>query len=94
VVDGKDVSDGPCHDLEILPGKHHISGVYRKELPLCGSVGCIVAHRAILSLTFSAEAGHEYRVLADDGSEGIDYIWVEDEVTGEIVAGGRPPDGD
>ena len=44
-----------------------------------------------LSIDFTAEAGHEYRIPAERRDE-RNWIWVEDITTGKVVAGEKPPD--
>ena len=42
-----------------------------------------------LSIDFTAEAGHEYRIPAERRGE-RNWIWVEDVTSGKVVAGEMP----
>jgi len=44
-----------------------------------------------LSISFTAKAGHDYRIPAERRGE-KNWIWVEDAKTGKVVAGEKPPD--
>ncbi len=63
---------------------------------LCGSyyLGsvCIANYETRnLSIDFTVEAGHEYRIPAERMDE-RNWIWVEDVKSGKVVAGEKPPD--
>lgn len=77
VVDGKDLIVA-YSELEVLPG--------RRSVRVAIKAGIIGGNR---TLSFDAIAGRAYRVrglLARGGS----YAWLEDESTGQIVAGEKP----
>ena len=91
IVDGHDgVGVYPYH---VLPGQHTATVYYTGTAPvdLCGTTGCIFQYEAILTINFTTEAGHEYRIPAERRDE-RDWIWVEDVTTGKVVAGEKPPD--
>ena len=89
-IDGKRPGGIQFH---ILPGQHS-ARVYYERLPdvtLCSGWGCISNYSSDLSIDFTAEAGHEYRIPAERRDE-RDWIWVEDITSGKVVAGEKPPD--
>ena len=89
-IDGKRPGGTQFH---ILPGQHSASVIYSRlpDVTLCGW-GCISNYSSGLSIDFTAEAGHEYRIPVERRDE-RDWIWVEDITTGKVVAGEKPPDG-
>ena len=73
---------------EVLPGRHSIDLVRRV------TAGCSTGPLAT-TLFFNAEAGHLY--VARTGSTGGIFqrggyfpVWIEDDATGEVVAGLKP----
>ena len=95
IVDGhKGRGVYPYH---VLPGQHTAKVRYTGTAPvdLCGAFagigGCIFQYEASLTINFTTEAGHEYRIPAERRDE-RDWIWVEDITSGKVVAGEKPPD--
>ena len=68
---------------EVLPGRHDID----LERHTQGFVGSQVSTTRRLS--FNAEAGRLYMAHTGKGSE-QDWFWIEEQATGEVVAGSRP----
>lgn len=90
IVDGHKGIRAPYH---ILPGQHTARVLYIRNAPvdLCSLFGCFFEYRAILTIKFTTEAGHEYRIPAERRGE-RNWIWVEDITSGKVVAGEKPPD--
>ncbi len=96
-IDGK--KKGLRREIHILPGQHTARVHYWRnpDVTFCvggyaGSDGCIANYETRdLSIDFTAEAGHEYRIPAERRDE-RNWIWVEDITTGKVVAGEKPPD--
>ena len=89
-IDGRSGGGGwPYH---VLPGQHSARVIYSRypHVTLCSYL-CISNYSSGLSIDFTAEAGHEYRIPAERRDE-RDWIWVEDITTGKVVAGEKPPD--
>lgn len=81
-VDGK---TGPGLVYHVRPGQHTAEVLYRTHALLFS------IYRAILTINFTTEAGHEYYIPARR-RHGRDWIWVEDFTTGKVVAGEKPRD--
>ncbi len=81
---------GVIEQIVVAPGRHSVSIAYSQEIPICGYGGCIITHSSESSITFMAEAGHKYRIPAEQRDERT-WIWVEDIKTGTVVAGEKPP---
>ena len=81
------------YPYHLRPGQHTAKVRYTGNAPvnLCGQFGCIFTQEAVLTISFTTEAGHEYRILAERRDE-RNWIWVEDKTTGKVVAGEKPPD--
>ena len=79
--------------FHVLPGQHiaDVQYVRKPYVALCSYSDCLGGYAAILSIGFTAEAGHEYRIPAERSDE-RNWIWVEDITTGKVVAGEKPPD--
>ena len=95
-IDGKDVSYRGL--VYVLPGRHSVKVDYwrRPDTTMC--IGSIVGDACVLnyetrdlSISFTAKAGHDYRIPAERRGE-KNWIWVEDAKTGKVVAGEKPPD--
>jgi hypothetical protein len=88
-----DGTQAPGYRFHVRPGEHSVTVGYKKNISvtLCGYTGCIGEYRTRLSINFTAEAGHEYRIPAERRDE-RNWIWVEDKTTGKVVAGEKPPD--
>ncbi len=85
-IDGKRPGGTEFH---ILPGQHTAKVRYWRypDVYLWG----IPNYRTRdLSIDFTAEAGHEYRIPAERRGE-RNWIWVEDITSGKVVAGEKPP---
>ena len=94
-IDGKSVTFiwTKWATIHILPGQHSVRVFYLRfpDVALCGDGGCIANYTTgDLSIDFTAEAGHEYRIPAERRDE-RNWIWVEDKTTGKVVAGEKPP---
>ena len=64
-----------------------------RDAQFCGGLGgCFdYEHKEELVVEFYAQAGREYRLYAYIPGD-TEWAWVEEEPTGEVVAGKRPPD--
>ena len=82
-----------CYRFHVLPGQHiaDVRYVRKPYVALCSLSDCLGGYAATLSISFTAEAGHEYRIPAERSDE-RNWIWVEDITTGKVVAGEKPPD--
>ena len=92
-IDGKNVK--LAARFHILPGNHTVSVSYMRypDVTFCLGLGpCFGIYQTRdLSIDFTAEAGHEYRIPAERRGE-RNWIWVEDVTSGKVVAGEKPPD--
>ena len=91
-IDGK--TKGPGTEIHVLPGQHSVRVFYQRfpDVALCGYFGCIANYSTSdLSIDFTVEAGHEYRIPAERRGQ-RNWIWVEDVKSGKVVAGEKPPD--
>ncbi len=75
--------------FHILPGQHTAKVLYQRY-PDVSLWGITNYKTRDISIDFTAEAGHEYRIPAERRDE-RDWIWVEDVTTGKVVAGEKPP---
>ena len=87
-----DGTDGPGYRYHVRPGEHSVTVGYTEYTnpALCSGLGCTRSYSTSLSISFTAEAGHEYRIPAERRDE-RNWIWVEDITTGKVVAGEKPP---
>lgn len=76
-IDGKELV-AAYSEFEVLPGRHSL-----RVLLKAGILG------ASRNFSIDAKAGHTYRVKGIF-SRSSAYAWIEDESTGEIVAGEKP----
>ena len=92
-IDGHKSAGYRYGSYHVRPGQHMAKVRYVGHGPvdLCSEFECIFAHRASLTINFTTEAGHEYRIPAERRGE-RNWIWVEDITTGKVVAGEKPPD--
>ncbi len=98
-IDGKGVD--LSERIHILPGQHSARVTYQRNPdvafcvtapPIFLSGPCFGIYQTRdLSIDFTAEAGHEYRIPAERRGE-RNWIWVEDVTSGKVVAGEKPPD--
>ena len=90
-IDGKPTTG---HWVHVLPGEHTARVSYERYpyVTLCvDREGCISNYETRdLSIDFTAKAGHEYHIPAERRGE-RNWIWVEDEKSGKVVAGEKPP---
>lgn len=86
-IDEKDFGFRPVASAIILPGHHSVTvHCYHGWSHLAGSFG----HDETLELI--AVAGHKYQAKCKliGGVMGTQWSWIEDKLTGEVVAGQRP----
>jgi hypothetical protein len=100
-VDGKPLNGGWDGELAILPGPHTIRLRFTSDTsdPLGGLLGSMIAQgteqsagaRTLADLSIEALAGHSYIVRYKVvGWLKVTY-WIEDQGTGAVVAGLKPP---
>ncbi|MEE8223669.1 MAG: hypothetical protein V3S59_05140 [Alphaproteobacteria bacterium] len=87
-IDGNERNVG--REIHVLPGQHTVRVHYFRR-PDVTLIGIPNYETRDLSIDFTAEAGHEYRIPAERRGE-RNWIWVEDTATGKVVAGEKPPD--
>ncbi len=92
-LDGKDLPTPLSDRIHILPGQHsaRVSYIRYPDVTFCFGLGpCFANYQTRdLSIDFTAEAGHEYRIPAERRGE-RNWIWVEDVTSGKVVAGEKP----
>ncbi len=76
---------------EVLPGQHDIDLEHASLVLVFGLTTPI--GDAARTLSFNAEAGHLYLARSDWSSEQA-WFWIEDDATGEVVSGTKPPRND
>lgn len=80
---------------EILVGEgfHTVTLGYERDLNI-QTCACDISFKHDISINFFAEGKHEYRFfayIADTDQKTPEWVWVEDETTGKVVAGNKPP---
>ncbi len=92
-IDGHQSDGFKYGSYHVRTGQHTAKVRYVGHGPvdLCGQFGCLFQHQASLTINFTTEAGHEYRIPAERRGE-RDWIWVEDITSGKVIAGEKPPD--
>jgi len=81
-INGKRVSDAINPEYKVLPGLHTLNVELHKP---GGSRSAVAASHAINNVSFTAQPGHDYRVLGEI-KDGIGIVWVEDKASGQKVS--------
>jgi hypothetical protein len=75
-------------ETKLPPGEHCVAAEY--DYSAGCHFGCLVNERDTRRLCFSAKANHRYRFIFHEHND-LMLAWIEDEATGEVLAGTRPP---